>query len=101
MKAALYNWKSQVSLNQVVEGRLRSRMRSGPNVILGNALTYKLFLCYGPRIHEFDSGVADPCVNCTSNFTTHLPIRNHIRLDFKVVSVGELVDESFSDSCLE
>ena len=44
MKAALYNWKSRVSVNQVVEGRLRSRMRSVLNVILGSALTYKLFL---------------------------------------------------------
>ena len=101
VKAALYNWKSHVSVNQVVEGRLRSRMRSGLNVILGSALTDKLFLCYGPRIHEFDSGVADPCVNRASNFSTHLPIRNHNRLDFKVVSVGKLVDESISDSCLD
>ena len=101
VKAKLYNWKSHVSVNQVVEGRLRSRMRSGLNVILGCPLTDKLFLCYGPRIHEFDSGVADPCVHRASNFSTHLPIRNHNRLDFKVVSVGKLVDESVSDSCLD
>ena len=101
VKATLYNWKSHVSVNQVVEGRLRSRMRSGLNAILGCPLTDKLFLCYGPRIHEFDSGVADPCVHRASNFSTHLPIRNHNRLDFKVVSVGKLVDESVSDSCLD
>ena len=101
MKAVLSNWKSHASTNQVVESRLRSRMRSGLNVILGCALTDQLFLCYGPRIHEFDSGIADPCVNRSSNFTTHLPIRNHNRLDFKIVAVGNLVDESVSDSCLD
>ena len=101
VKAALYNWKSHVSTDQVVEGRLRSRMRSGLNVILGSALTDKLFLCYGPRVHEFDSGVADPCVNRAYNFMTHLPIRNHNRLDFKIVAVGNLVDETVSDSCLD
>jgi hypothetical protein len=99
VKAVLSNWKSRASANQVVESRLRSRMRSGLNVILGCALTDQLFLCYGPRIHEFDSGIDDPCVSRSSNFATHLPIRSHNRLDFKIVAVGKLVDESISDSC--
>jgi hypothetical protein len=101
VKAVLFNWKSNVSVEKVVEGQLRSRMRSGLNVILGCALSDRLFFCYGPRVHEFDSGNADPCVNRSSNFTTHLPIRNHNRLDFKIVAVGNLVDESVSDSCLD
>ena len=100
VKAALRNWKSHVTTGQVVEDRLRSRMRMSLNVILGSALTDQLFLCYGPRIHEFDSGVADPCVTRATAFDTHLPIRNHHKLDFKIAKVSQLVDEAVSDSCL-
>ena len=98
--SALCNWRSQVS-SQVVECLLRSRMRTGLDVVLGSALTDQLFLCYGARVHQFDSGAADPCVTRSSNFATHLPIRNYHRLDCKITAVSRLVDESVSDSCLE
>jgi integrase len=76
-------------------------MRTGLDVILGNSLTDQLFLSYGARIHQFDSGTANPCVTRASNFSTHLPIRNHHPLDFKITAISKLVDESVSDSCLD
>ena len=100
VKAALSNWRSHIS-GRLVECLLRSRMRTSLNVILGIPLTDQLFLCYGARIHQFDSGAADPCVTRAPNFATHLPIRNHHPLDCKVTAVSKLVDESVSDSCLD
>ena len=100
VKAALSNWRSHIS-GQVVECLLRSRMRTGLDVILGSSLTDQLFLCYGARIHQFDRGTADPCVTRAPNFSTHLPIRNRHPLDFKITAVSKLVDESVSDSCLD
>ena len=99
--AAAYNWKTHVSAELLVEWRLRFRLRKRLDVILGKALTDKLFLCYGPRINKFDNGVSDPCVARSLNFDSYLLIRNQHRLDFKIVAVSRLVDESLSETCLD